>query len=383
MTAITMTRMQKVRAKMLLAHPFFATLLLSMPMKETTDVPTMGTDMKTIYINPDFVESMEKDEHVLFVLAHEVMHVALEHGLRLQGRNPMIFNAACDYAINLILVNSGLEMPTGEAKGLLDEQYKGMSADQIYELLYKELKSKSGGGQGQQKGQGSGDRGMGRHENAMLGDLMDPDVQSPAEQAKMQRQIQQRVAQAAQVARMAGKLSGDLERLVGELLDPKVPWSVLLRDYMTRAVKDDESWGRRNRRFQNVYLPTRYSERMGEIVIIGDTSGSIGNEELRQYVSEMSAIAEDVRPERIRLLWADTKVKGEQVFECGEPIIPKPVGGGGTDMGHAIQEALVHEPEVIVLCTDGYSPWCAEPDVPLIICCTTDVEVPIGQVVRL
>jgi predicted metal-dependent peptidase len=173
----------------------------------------------------------------------------------------------------------------------------------------------------------------------MLGDIKEPEgAGDPASEAKVQRGIQQKVAAAANVARMAGKLSGSLERLVGEILDPKVPWSHLLRDYMTRVTKDDEVWSKRNRRFQNVYLPARWSEKMGEIVLIGDTSGSIGNEEISKYMAEAGAIAEDVHPERIRILWADTQVAGEQVFEDGHADRAQEAeGGGGTDMRRTIR----------------------------------------------
>jgi predicted metal-dependent peptidase len=362
-----MDRMQKARAKMLIKHPFFATLLVSTPWKMTTDIPTAATDMSTLYFNPDFMESLTDDE-ILFVLAHEVMHMALEHGLRCQGRNPRLWNIACDYALNLVLKDSGF---TIWKEALCEDVYKDMSADQIYDILQKQ-----GGGKG---------GGQGQPNSPMLGDLMDPSGGGdPAHEAKVRRGIQQKVAAAANVARMAGKFAGSLERLIGEILDPKVPWSHVLRDYMTRVTKDDEQWSRRNRRFQNVYLPARHSEKMGEIVLIGDTSGSIGNDELCKYMAEAGAIAEDVHPERIRILWADTRVAGEQVFEDGQPIDPKPKGGGGTDMRVPLKEAEKHQPECVVLFTDGYTPWPdVEPDYPLIVCCVTEVESPVGVTIRI
>lgn len=378
--AEAMSRMQKARARMLIKHPFFATLLMSTPMVETRDVPTAGTDMAKLYVNPDFIDSLPNDEQVLGLLAHEVMHIALEHGLRLQGRNPLVWNIAADFAINLVLNETGFELPEG---GCLDHKYKGMSADQIYDLLQKQVDKAKGKGKGKGKAGGSGD---GLPELGGTGqDLMQPDTNGdPAQEARLRRSVQQRVAQAANVARMAGKLSGELERLVGEILDPKVPWKDLLRDYMTRISKDDEAWNRRNRRFQNVYLPARYSEKMGEIVMIGDTSGSIGNDELKQYMGEAGAIAEDVHPERIHILWADTRVAGHQVFEEGQPLTPEPKGGGGTDMRVPLDKAEELNPEIVVLFTDGYTPWPkVEPPYPLIVCCTTDVECPIGLVVRI
>lgn len=376
-----MTRMQKARAKMLMKHPFFATLLMSTPMIETYDIPTAATDMKSLFINPDFIESLPSDEAVLTLLGHEVMHIALMHGLRLCSRNPTVANMAMDYAINLILVECGFEPLT---MWLYDKKYEGLAWEQIYDLLMKQI-DKSSKGKGDGKGTGGKATDMFGDAGGMIGDVKQPEGNAnPAETAKTERSIQQRVAQAASMARMQGKLAGNLERLVGELLDPKVPWKDLLRDYMTRTCKDDEVWSRRNRRFSNVYLPARHSEKMGEIVLIGDTSGSIGNDELTAYMSEAGAITEDVRPERVRILWCDTRVAGEQVFEEGEPLVAKPQGGGGTDMRVGVTAAEKYEPEVIVLFTDGYTPWPeVEPDCPLIVCCTTDAPVPVGYVVRI
>jgi predicted metal-dependent peptidase len=373
-----MDRMQKARAKMLIKHPFFATLMMATPSVETRDIPTAATDMAKLYYNPDFIDSLPNDELVLFVLAHEVMHIALEHGMRLQGRNPQLWNIAADFAINLVLKDSGFEVWD---KCLIDDKYKGMSADAIYEQLRKDCDKamKQGKPKPGEKGSAIGDGG------GMIGDIKQPEgAGDPAAEAKLQRSGQQRVAQAASVARMAGKLNGELERLVGEILDPKVPWKDLLRDYMTRTTKDDETWTKRNRRFQGVYLPTRHSERMGEFIVIGDTSGSIGQEELDQVAAEVQSVADQVKPERIRVVWADTRVAGEQVFEDGELILMKPKGGGGTDMRVPLEHVEQYEPQVVVLITDGYTPWPdVEPPYPLIVVCTTDVDVPVGMVVRI
>jgi predicted metal-dependent peptidase len=410
-----MTRLQKARSLMLIKHPFFASLMLSMPLIETTEVPTAATDMKSLFVNPDFVESID-DPTLLFVLAHEIMHTALMHGMRKQVRDHVMWNIACDYSINLTLLDSGFKV---WPSALCDDKYrlppdpktksKGglpMSADSIYNQIRQEQdekKKQAGQGQGQPQpgqpgqGQGSGGNGPppppgqgglgepgGDHHSPMLGDLKEPDVTGdPVAEDRLRKDIQQRVAQAATVARMTGNLPGALERFVGEVLEPKVPWFDLLRHYMTEFTPDDEDWNRRNRRFQGVYLPSDHSERMGEFIAIGDTSGSIGNDEMAQYVAEFIAVAEDVKPERIRLVWADTKVAGEQVFDEGEEIVAKPKGGGGTDMRVPLKHVEQFEPQVVVLFTDGYTPYPDYVDYPLIVCCTTDHHVPIGEVIRI
>lgn len=353
------TKLDKAKAQLLGKSPFFATLMMGTPLIENNTIPTAATDGKKIYYNAAFIDGLSV-ELVQFVLAHELGHMMYEHVYRRGARNPELFNIAGDHVINLLLKGDGF---TIWDKAYCDEKYADMSTEQVYQELQKNPPPKKEGGMGQ--------------------DLMNPEGGQAQSEADI-GDIRQRVAQAANVARMAGKMSAGLAKLVDEVLNPKVRWQDLLRDYATRANKDDESWTRRNRRFGNVYLPARYSERMGEIIVIGDTSGSIGQEELNQVGAEVKAIAEQMRPECIRMLWADTEVAGEQIFEVGEEIKFDPKGGGGTDMRVPLDYATRYEPEVVVLITDGYTPWPdVEPEYPLIVVCTTNADVPVGQVVRM
>lgn len=414
------TRIKNTRALMLVKHPFFASIMCAMPMEVTESVPTAWTNMKMIKINPNFVDTIT-DKVLLFVEAHEVMHVALEHGVRLQGRDMQLWNIACDYSINMTLHDCGFEIWD---QCLFDERFRNdegfpMSADTIYNILLKEQKEQQqqqGDGQGQGssgdqdgqaggsaggqmpppppgagQGQGQGKPGVGQpggaHYSPMLGDLEQPDITGdPVAEEALRRDIQQRVAQAANVARMCGNMSGALERFVQQVLEPKVPWQEMLRNFMVQATNpDQETWQRRNRRYP-IYLPSRKSETMGPVIFIDDTSGSIGDEEIMQYNGEQADVAETVNPESIRIIYCDSRVKGEQFFERGEFDVSelKPIGGGGTDMRVALDYADQYDPAVVVLLTDGYTPWPKEPpDWPLIVCCTTEAECPVGEVVRI
>lgn len=360
-----MNNWQKARARMMTRHAFFASIMMSTPAIETRDVPTLATDMKTIWYNPDFIAGKTVDE-IMFGIAHEVLHIALLHGERLTERDPQVWNMACDYAINLTLRKCGFTLI---ANVLVDNKYNGMSADQIYDLLMRDPDKQPS---------------RGADDNGGMGSDLKPMTGSADDVATAKRQVMQKVAQAATMARMCGQLPGELERLVGELLNPVVPWYEMLQHLMNQTAQDNEHWNRRNRRFAHLYLPGRWSQRMGEVILIGDTSGSIGNDELGKYVSEGASLAEQLQPERIRILWADTCVAGEQVFELGDPIEPEPQGGGGTDMRVPLADAEQHDPLVVVLFTDGYTPWPqVEPSYPLIVCCTTNAPVPIGTVVRI
>lgn len=389
-----MNRISKIRSRMLLKHPFFGSILMAFPLVERTDIPTAATDMRKIYYNPAFFDELS-DAQITFVLAHEVMHIAFKHGLRLQQRNHKGWNYATDYAINLILHDMGFEL----VKNILyDLKYRGMSAEQIYEKLQQEVDKKSrgsesGGAPGDAQGGGSqpgDDDGAGSDPGGSEGsapladDLESPEGMTATEEAQISSRITQQVTAAATMARMAGKMPGQLERVINDILMPEAPIEELLRNYMTQITRDDESWSRRNRRFSDVYLPARHNEAMGEVVMIGDTSGSVTERDLQLIAGMVTRISENMSPERIRMIWADTKVQGEQVFEQGDPLEFKPVGYGGTDMRVPLEHVEQFSPVVTVLVTDGHTPW---PDVPpgypLIVCCTTNVPVPVGEVVRI
>jgi predicted metal-dependent peptidase len=372
-----MKTMQKARARVLLRHPFYGTIVMGLPMRENRAIPTACTDMKTVEYNPDFVAALPVPQ-VETLIAHEGLHVVYKHGLRRGSRDPYMWNVACDYAINLMLVADGFA-PIDN--WLCDQKYSGMGAEQIYDAIMEKERDRMKSQRG--RGEDPGKLGDG-FPNPQDGDFKEPENMSPDEKAEIERKVRQQIAQAAAMARMAGKMSAGMERLVKDILDPAVPWQALLRDYMTRITHDNESWSRRNRRFANIYLPARWNQRMGEVVIIGDTSGSISNDELKRVGSEAAAIADAVQPERIRFIWADTEVAGEQCFEAGEIITPEPKGGGGTDMRVPLVHAEQYEPQVVVLVTDGHTPWPeVEPPYPLIVVCTTNAPVPVGMVVRI
>lgn len=291
----------------------------------------------------------------------------------------------CDHAINLMLLDQGFTEPKAAGGWLADPKYKGWSADKIYDDLRRNPPPEGGAGEGSKPGKGAGSR-AGR--DWTHGDVMPSPAagQDEGAIAAAEQRARQKVASAANMARMAGKFRGELERMVGELLSPAVPWTELLREYMLRVVKARENWNHRNRRFTNVYLPSRREKRMGPMVFIPDTSGSMWGEDLDKVCSEIAHCASQVQPENITVVWADTVVQGVDVFTPDEFEFAalKPKGGGGTDMRVPMKHVDQLEPSIVVLMTDGETPWPARtPDYPLIMICTTDAKVPFGEVIRI
>lgn len=370
-----MRPIDRAEGRLLMKHIFYASALLAHPRIETNHIPTAATDSFKIFWNADFFGRL-KVEGIIFVLAHEVLHILLKHKLRQGTRLPRMWNCACDYVINRILIEGKVgEMPTGKEAGLYDKKYNGMSEEKIYELLKKENENRGGSGDGDALGLGDGDL------------LPLPDEMSAEDRTALSNRIDQTLMTAANMARLAGKLPGEMEKIIDQLINPAVPWYDLMRDYMTRIAHDEESWERRNRRFQHVYLPSRYNNRMAGMTVICDSSGSIGPDDYAKILTEVKAIAEDLNPEFIRVVWADAKVQSEEMIEpddVGANIRLNPKGGGGTDMRIPLDYVVQYDPPVVVLITDGYTPWPeVEPPYPLVVVVTTSAACPVGQVVRV
>jgi predicted metal-dependent peptidase len=124
-------RIQKARTALLLDHPFFGSLLFRLGARVSNLIQTMATDGVSLFYNPAFVETLNAAE-LAGVLAHEVMHPALQHHTRRGDRDPERWNMACDYAINPLLLDAGLTLPKYV---LIDHRFRGMSAERIYNLI--------------------------------------------------------------------------------------------------------------------------------------------------------------------------------------------------------------------------------------------------------
>lgn len=381
--AVKLNTYEKARAQMLIKHPFFAAIVLSTEWVESKTIPTMCTDMKKVWYNPDFANSLSVDE-CMFVLIHEISHIINLHGIRRGRRKPIRANKAMDYAINQELVDTGLKMP---AIGLIDARFKGMAFEQIYDVLTMEKQQGKGKKPGKGGAPGGGGGGGGQPDDdddiedlgQMGQDVMDAiSNMTQAEVNTLKEEIKQKIAQAATMARAAGKMPANLQLLVDGILNPPQPWEIILREYMTRMVMTNETWARRNRRFSTI-LPTRHDVGMGELVIIGDTSGSMmGDKIFAQLAQEINHCNEYVRPERTRVIWADAQASaGEQVFEPGEEVKLEPKGGGGTDMRLPLKHVEQYDPCCVILVTDCYTPWPETPcPFPVILASTTKVPGP-------
>ena len=297
------------------------------------------------------------------LILHENLHIGLRHhlhGADMFREDGDKANKAADYVVNDMITEISkkypelVQLPKG---GLYDPQYHNMSMREIYKLL----KSKKGGGGGGGKPDKEGEKGSGSGGGEYEFDKHDFGKPMTQEEAKeMDGKIDRAIREGAL---LAGRLGIDLPRSISDMLNPVIDWKKELAEFVTSSCKgkDEYTWRKFNRRLisNDIYLPTVENETIGEVVVAIDTSGSIGQEQLNAFASELVSICEAVSPDAVRVLWWDTKVHGEQLFtdnydQIGSML--KPLGGGGTrvsSVAEYINKKKINA-ECVLVFTDGY-----------------------------
>ena len=374
----------------LMRNPKFALLSGVMMVGKTSvadGIPTACTNGRDERYGRKFVKSL-RDQELNFVVAHENGHKMYRHlttWKKLHDEDAALANQACDYVINLMLkdldpTESVIAMPrypaghpmAGKVMGLVDERFRGMNSKQVFDIL-KQEKEESGSGEGDGDGEGGG--GMDDH------DWDDAKNMTEEEKKELEREIDQAIRQGMMARqKLAGSGEGGLDRELAELLEPKINWREVLRDFVksTCNAKDASSWRRVNRRFLStgMYMPTLIGEKVGHLVIAVDTSGSVGDEELGEFLSEVKGIAEEVNPACVDLLYWGSSVVQHETYGDGEAanIITstRPKDGGGTSPS-CISEYLKEKnikPECVIILTDGCvgGDWGSEWTAPTLWC---------------
>lgn len=345
-------KLMRAKISLIYDEPFWATVMLGMKWSETTtETKTAATNGKKVVVNPAFFDALPFDEQKA-VIAHEVAHVTFGHHTRQGNRDHEKWNIACDYAINPILVKCGFKLP---ASALLNPIYENMTAEEIYSKLPPGDKDDEGGdGNGAGPGTGTGSPDPGG-----CGTVSQPDVTTKAELEQIEAETKQLVAQAAMTAKQAGKLPAHLERLIEEIMQPKVNWKDVLCTFLQEVSKNDYTFSRPNKRYlqQGLYLPALHSVERGKFVMIVDTSGSIDAKQLNEFAAEIQSILSDTASE-LTVIYCDTEVDADRVqtFEADETCDLKPDGGGGTDFkpGFEYIDEQGIEAKAVVYFTDGY-----------------------------
>lgn len=309
---------------------FFITVLFSLRQVFDETIPTLATNGRIIKINPSFFLGLTPELRVS-ALMHEAKHAAYKHTdpSRKGDRDPMGWNVAADFVINLQLKRAGFQIGEG---WLLDEQFDGMSTEQVYDALPKV-----------------------DFPQPQFDDLEELPPTDMEEFRKEMDGILIRAALQADKAGESDKIPEALKVYIDKLLNPKLPWNLILRKYFNAMKKQDYSFKRPNRRFfPQFYLPSLYSEGIGIIRIYIDASASVSDYEFRRMVTEIYAIISQMRPEKIELAVFDESIRSEAVVRTVDQLMKHEfTGRHGTDIEVVIDHENENPAQVSLVFSDG------------------------------
>lgn len=400
----------RARTSLVLNHPFFATLALRLELIEDKNCETAWTDGKILAYNPDYVCELPIDE-LTGLFAHIVMHPVCGHHLRRNNREPLLWNRACDYAINWILIDSGITLPRGF---LYSKNFRHKNADEIYEILLNQqrrirqpesnsnIQGATGfsglglAGEQQQSDIYSNelasspdadfeqdtefkeqqvDDAPAQTDPGKSGEVRDFDTKSsngePLDSENEENQWQIALAQALNQSREMGHLPAALQRLVEDILEPKLDWQDILLRFLEQATINDYSWLPPNRRHihDGLYLPSVNGQELREIVVVADTSGSISQHDFDFLAVELSSILE-LKAINIYLLYCDADVVDwHKLTRDDLPFTIEAKGGGGTDFRPAFEwvEEQDIQPSCLIYLSDMVcDKFPQEPDYPVL-----------------
>lgn len=366
MRADVQDRIVIARVGLLLRHPFFGNMATRLKVEHCDEwCPTAATDGRHLYYNTQFFNALSNKE-IEFVIAHEILHCVFDHIIRREDRDPQLYNISCDYIVNNTLVRDKIGEPVKMIEIFQDFKYDGWSSEEVYDELFKKAEKK------------------GKEFLEQLGKLLDEHVdwekdpkgnsnegdngqeqnQRPTytkeELKKIRDEIKENMMSAAQAAG-AGNTPKEVSRIIKELTEPKISWRELLRQQIQSTIRNDFTFQRPSRKgwHTGAVLPGMNFEETIDLCIALDMSGSIGDTQARDFLSEIKGIMDEYKDYKIKIWCFDTNVYNEDDFSAddGRNLIEYNIqGGGGTDFEvnwHYMKDNNI-QPKKFIMFTDGY-----------------------------
>jgi len=369
------------RIGMLLRHPFFGNMATRLKIENCDDwCPTAATDGRHLYFNTQFF-NMLTEKQIEFVIAHEIMHCVYDHLTRREDRDPRLYNIASDYIVNNLLVRDSIGHKVTQIPIFQDFKYDGWTSEDVYNDLKKQEEENGEGSAGDGEGElldehvdwtdggDSKDSRSGSSPGQDGAPSKGRPQMSEEEMKKIKDEIKESMIQAAQAAG-AGNVPGEIKRIIQELTEPKMNWREIIQTQIQSTIKADYTFSRPSRKnwHSGAILPGMDFDESIDVAIALDMSGSIGQEQARDMLSELQGIMEQYKDYTIKVWCFDTEIYNTQEFtsDNGEDITTyEPMGGGGTDFDvnwrHMKNEDF--QPKKFIMFTDGY-PWASwgDPD---------------------
>ena len=361
------------RVGLLLRHPFFGNMATRLRILAADDwCPTAAVDGRNLYFNTQFFNAMDNKE-IEFVIAHEILHCVFDHLERRQDRNPMIHNIACDYIVNNTLVRDRIGTSPKIVDCFQDFKYEGWMSEEVYEDIFQKYDEEQLKQLGElldehldwEGDESDGDNGSAPGEEGEDSNGNSVSKKRPKYSKEDLRQIRDEVKEkmlgAAQTAG-AGNVPAGVQRMIKELTEPKMNWRELIRQQIQSTIKNDFTFARPSRKgwHTGAILPGQNFDESIDIAVSIDMSGSIGDEQAKDFLSEVKGIMEEFKDYKIKIWCFDTAVYNEDDFSAddGRDLLEYEVkGGGGTDFmaNWTYMKEQDIQPKKFIMFTDGYA----------------------------
>lgn len=320
---------------------FYSTIIFNLKTVWDNTIPTAAVDSKNIYLNEEWFCNLTLDE-AIGLLAHEAGHIALDHINRCKPFEKDKYNVAGDCVINLLLDKDGFILPKD---ALLNYDLDNLTTEQVYDLLY---------------------------------DIPQIHLDIIESEESSEEEIKNIISKAVLATKLAKQpcslLSGIYGLELDNWLNPKLPWNVILQNYIDTFIKEDYSWSKPNKRIPDIYLPSLYSEGIECLVFALDVSGSVSQEEFNAGITELKEIRSKLNPKETILLSFDVQITQNQSFQQNEDIPFEPfIGGGGTNPKCIFEFLKTKNPSLVIIFTDGeFHPMDIIPNYPVLWILTTN-----------
>jgi len=364
----TMTReLDRTKSQVFLGEnsAFLGTLMTTMEFYWSRDIPTAATDGVCVWWNPEFFLSLPKDSRKT-VLVHELWHPGLLHMLRRGERDPKTWNCAADHKVNLDLKKAGFSFE-GIEWACMDPKYAGMVEEDIYDDLIKNQTPVP----------------------EEFGDMIESSEPSNTIQNRVVANVV-RAVQQAKLTKQAGKLPGIVEKTLSKFLTPVIPWKTVLHSFFTEMLDEDYTWARPNRRFDDIYLPSRFLDdgRLEHLAYYLDVSGSVSDHDVLRFNSEVKYIKEQFNPLKLSLVQFDTQIQQERIFLEDDPFDEVVVVGRGGTCFECVRDHIIeHRPTAAIIFSDMYcDPMRSLPeDIPVIwiVVGNAHATIPFGKKINI
>ena len=317
------TKISQAKAKLLVDYPYFGTLASKLELVLNEDIQAFKGDGKKLEYSSMFLENAEISE-LEFILANGAMHQSLAHENRRNGRSGWLWQMATDMAINDMLVENGLDKPN-EAQYRV--RFKGMYAEEIYAELKSDILRD--------------DEDL-EYEADNAEDIQNKNEKKQEKKKQTQKELQEEILQEQLIAEEAisllasefkkGEAPTYIDRFFKLDFLSKIDWRDELKSALDRYFRDDYQLIPPNKKFlsQGIYLPSTTSQTF-RLVIAVDSSGSIDEELLSSFLSEVNFLMSLVSHYVIELIVCDEKIHSHKTFYSGDTLEFDVKGGSATD----------------------------------------------------